>query len=79
MEMIDFEVEEVFEDEDGSYYMYFGGLWGGQLQRWHTGSFNGNQPENPTAHIPKDHEPALLPLVAKMTKDYFARKDTPND
>ena len=24
----------VFKDDDGSYYMYFGGIWGGQLQRW---------------------------------------------
>ena len=24
----------VFCDEDGEYYMYFGGLWGGQLQRY---------------------------------------------
>ena len=24
----------VFVDDDGSAYMYFGGLWGGQLQRW---------------------------------------------
>ncbi|MEC7876773.1 MAG: family 43 glycosylhydrolase, partial [Bacteroidota bacterium] len=23
----------VFKDDDGSYYMYFGGIWGGQLQR----------------------------------------------
>jgi len=24
----------VFKDDDGSYYMYFGGFWVGQLQRW---------------------------------------------
>lgn len=29
----------VFKDDDGKYYMYFGGLWGGQLQRWRTGEF----------------------------------------
>jgi hypothetical protein len=27
----------VFTDEDGKSYMYFGGIWGGQLQRWATG------------------------------------------
>src|SRR3954454_17739475 len=26
----------VFKDDDGTYYMYFGGIWGGQLQRWVT-------------------------------------------
>ncbi|HMC01991.1 MAG TPA: family 43 glycosylhydrolase, partial [Flavobacteriaceae bacterium] len=55
----------VFKDDDDSYYMYFGGLWGGQLQRWRTGTFNAEQPESPTAHIPDDDEPALLPFVAK--------------
>jgi len=57
----------VFKDEDGGCYMYFGGLWGGQLQRWRTGAFNADQPESPTAFIPEDNEPALLPYVAKMT------------
>jgi hypothetical protein len=26
----------VFKDDDGQIYCYFGGLWGGQLQWWHT-------------------------------------------
>ena len=29
----------VYKDEDGTYYMYFGGIWGGQLQRWRTGEY----------------------------------------
>jgi len=67
----------VFKDDDGAYYMYFGGLWGGQLQRWRTGVFNPNQPESPTAFLPADDEPALLPLVAKMTEDLLAFDETP--
>jgi hypothetical protein len=59
----------VFKDEDGSYYMYFGGIWGGQLQRWREGKFNASEPESPVAHLPEDHEPALCPKVAKMTDD----------
>src|SRR5690606_31857108 len=59
----------VFEDNDGSYYMYLGGLWGGQLQRWRSGIFNSEQPDSPTAHLPKDNEPALTPKIAKMTDD----------
>ena len=69
----------VFEDEDGSYYMYFGGLWGGQLQRWSTGKFNAEQPESPTAHCPGDNEPALLPLVAKMTDDMLEFAERPKE
>jgi hypothetical protein len=67
----------VFKDDDGAYYMYFGGLWGGQLQRWRTGIFNNNQPESPTAFLPADDEPALLPLVAKMTDDLLEFDETP--
>lgn len=67
----------VFKDDDGAYYMYFGGLWGGQLQRWRTGVFNNNQPESPTAFLPADDEPALLPLVAKMTDDLLEFDETP--
>jgi hypothetical protein len=66
----------VFKDDDGAYYMYFGGLWGGQLQRWRTGVFNADQPESPTAFLPADDEPALLPLVAKMTDDLLEFDET---
>jgi hypothetical protein len=59
----------VFKDDDGSYYMYFGGLWGGQLQRWRTGKFNALEPENPFTHLPKDDEPALCANVVKLTDD----------
>ena len=69
----------VFEDEDGSYYLYFGGLWGGQLQRWRKGTFNAESPDSPTAHIPKDDEPALLPLIAKMTDDLLEFAEAPKE
>lgn len=69
----------VFKDDDGSYYMYFGGLWGGQLQRWRTGSFNSDQAESPTAFLPADDEPALLPLVAKMSDSLLEFAETPKE
>ena len=31
--------EVVLADDDGRHYLAFGGLWGGQLQCWATGSF----------------------------------------
>lgn len=67
----------VFKDDDGSYYMYFGGLWGGQLQRWRTGSFNAGQPESPTAFIPDEKEEAILPLVAKMKNNLLEFDEKP--
>ncbi|WP_405397734.1 glycoside hydrolase family 43 protein [Maribacter sp. Asnod2-G09] len=69
----------VFKDDDGSYYMYFGGLWGGQLQRWRSGAFNSKQPDSPTAFLPNDNEPALLPMVAKMTDDLFEFSEKPKE
>ncbi|CAH8283808.1 glycosyl hydrolase family 43 [Mariniflexile fucanivorans] len=67
----------VFKDDDGSYYLYFGGLWGGQIQRWRTGEFNAEQPDSPTAFLPENNEPALLPFVAKMTDDLFEFAEKP--
>ena len=69
----------VFKDDDGSYYMYYGGIWGGQLQRWRTGVFNSNLPESPKAFLPKDDEPALLPLIAKMSDDLLGFCEKPKE
>ncbi len=69
----------VFKDDDGSYYMYFGGIWGGQLQRWRTGKFNAEQPESPFAFLPEENEPALCPKIAKLTDDLLEFAETPKD
>ena len=69
----------VFKDDDGSYYMYFGGIWGGQLQRWRRGSFNAEQPESPLAHLPNDDEPALCAKVAKLSYDLLAFAEDAKD
>jgi hypothetical protein len=53
----------VFKDDDGSFYMYFGGIWGGQLQRW-----NNNRYDEKGA-LRKPEETAILPRVAKLSKD----------
>lgn len=53
----------VFKDSDGSYYLYFGGIWGGQLQRWTTGTYN------PNGKLREKNEEALLPKMAKLSPD----------
>ena len=53
----------VFKDDDGAYYMYFGGIWGGQLQRWDNNEYHAN------ASLKKGEEPALLPRVARLSKN----------
>jgi beta-xylosidase len=54
----------VFESEDGNFYMYFGGIWGGQLQRW-----NGNNEYDPKASNKTKEEPAVLPRMARLNAD----------
>ncbi|WP_149242880.1 glycoside hydrolase family 43 protein [Dyadobacter sp. 32] len=57
----------VFADTDGKTYMYFGGIWGGQLQRWHTGQYD----KTLMTDLGKGHEnePALHAKVAVMRGD----------
>lgn len=68
----------VFKDEDGSHYMYFGGIWGGQLQRWRTGRFVA-EGEGPFVHLPQNDEPALCPKVARMRDDLLEFDEVPKD
>ncbi len=68
----------VFRDTDGSYYMYFGGIWGGQLQRWRTGQFK-PEGEGPFAHLPAATEPALCPKVARLRDDLLEFAEAPRD
>jgi hypothetical protein len=53
----------VFVDDDGSAYMYFGGIWGGQLQRWANGVYDANGSKT---DLQQDEQPAIAPRVAKM-------------
>lgn len=53
----------IYDDGNGKYYMYIGGLWGGQLQRYR------NNKAIEQGHEPADHEPALCPVVARMSAD----------
>lgn len=56
----------VFADADGAYYMYFGGIWGGQLQRWSSGEYVS------TDEYPADDQPALSPKVARLSDDMLS-------
>ena len=56
----------VFRDRDGSFYLYFGGLWGGQLQCWRGAGFD------PKGVEPAAAESALNPRVAKLSPDLLS-------
>ncbi len=49
-----------FTDDDGSTYLYFGGLWGGQLQAYRDNVFDASNVE------PADGQSALGPRVARL-------------
>lgn len=55
----------VFED-GGEYYIYFGGLQGGQLQRWKDNALAGSD------ILPDDSQPALAPRVARLSADMLS-------
>ena len=63
----------VFKDDDGTHYMYFGGIWGGQLQRWAGGTYD------PTDAYPADGQPALSPRIARMSGDMLQFAEAPRD
>ncbi|MFC6998188.1 glycoside hydrolase family 43 protein [Rufibacter roseus] len=54
----------VFTDTDGTSYMYFGGIWGGQLQRWQTGKYDSTAAPEPSGNVA-----ALTPKMAKLSSD----------
>ncbi|PMO58646.1 alpha-N-arabinofuranosidase [Vibrio breoganii] len=62
----------VFQDEDNQYYLYIGGLWGGQLQNWRDNQYG-------EEIFPQDHELALLPKVAKLADNMVDLAETPRD
>lgn len=61
----------VFRDDDGSYYMYFGGIWGGQLQRYR----DNKAIESPC--LPADNEPDLPSRVVKLSDNMLEFAEEP--
>lgn len=59
----------VFIDDDNRAYMYVGGLWGGQLEKWQTGEFKADAVE------PEAHLPAYGPRFAELTDDMLNIKE----
>lgn len=62
-----------FQDDDGKYYIYFGGLWGGQLQRYRDNKAleAGSEPQN--------NEAQLHPKVAMLSNDMLQFTEMPKD
>lgn len=63
----------VFCDDDGKHYMYFGGLWGGQLQRYR------NNKAIECGREPGNNEPALPARVVKLADNMLEFGETPRE
>jgi Na+/melibiose symporter-like transporter len=50
----------VYEDDDGTHYLYFGGIWGGQLQKYRDNRYDAAHEE------PTGDAPALGPRVGRL-------------
>jgi hypothetical protein len=63
----------VYGDDDGTYYLYFGGLAGGQLQRWPVNTYT------PDATFPPGDAPASAPRVARLRPDMLGLAEPARD
>ncbi|MDR0231350.1 MAG: glycoside hydrolase family 43 protein [Dysgonamonadaceae bacterium] len=63
----------VLDDGDGNFYMYFGGLWGGQLQRYR------NNKALECAIFPADNAPAIPSRVVRLSDDMLQFAEEPRE
>lgn len=61
----------VFKEDDGNHYMYFGGLWGGQLQRYR------NNKAIECGQEPPDNEPALPARIVRLESNMLEFGEEP--
>lgn len=64
----------VFKDKDGTHYLYFGGIWGGQLQRWKSGSYVATDESQPA-----NGQPALMAKVARLDANMKEMAEAPRN
>jgi len=66
-----YSIDQCVLEENGSYYMYFGGIWGGQLQRYRDNKALEN------IVYPADNEPAIPSRVVKLSADMLQFAEEP--
>jgi hypothetical protein len=68
-----YSIDPAVFDDKGKHYMYFGGLWGGQLQRYR------NNKALERAVLPGGRKPALGPRVARLSDDMLEFAEEPRE
>lgn len=66
-----YSIDPCIFEENGSHYMYFGGLWGGQLQRYR------DNKAIECGHEPADDEAALPSRVVRLSDDMLGFAEEP--
>ncbi|MDR1763049.1 MAG: glycoside hydrolase family 43 protein [Dysgonamonadaceae bacterium] len=66
-----YSIDPAILDDGGNFYMYFGGLWGGQLQRYR------DNKALESAAFPADNEPALPSRVVRLSADMLQFAEEP--
>ena len=75
----------VFKGPDGAYYIAFGGLWGGQLQRYRGNKavYTAAEDTLPDGYRcalePAEDEPALCAKIARLSDDMTSFAEAPRD
>ena len=68
-----YSIDPTIYEENGVYYMYFGGIWGGQLQRYR------NNKALESAHLPEGDELALCGKIVRLSDDMLQFAEEPKD
>lgn len=69
-----FSIDPAVYGEDGVYYIYFGGLSGGQLQ-----CYGRDNQFDADAKLPDDDQPAVAPRVARLGADMVSLAEAPRE
>lgn len=68
-----YSIDPCVVEDKGIHYIYFGGIWGGQLQRYrHNKAIEKGQ-------LPVDDEPALCAKIARLTDNMLEFAEEPKD
>jgi len=66
-----YSIDPAILEEDGKYYMYFGGLWGGQMQRYK------DNKALESAYLPEGKEVSIPARVVRLSEDMLEFAEEP--
>ena len=75
-----YSIDQCIFNDNGTYYMYFGGLWGGQLEKWSVDgkTYNSSIPDQ-VPNGTNDNNVSCRPRVAKMNSNMKSFAEVPRE